>query len=94
MNNSNSDRENKIGRRSRSLDLLVLALDLLPSDGVALDVLVLGAHDRLAELAEPTLSPHGKQRRVKVRVVLSQVLLLARPGPTPQSQSFTSGRFE
>ena len=62
-----------------SLQLFVLALDLLTCDHVLLDVLVLRVDDDLAHLAEATVAPDGKQWRVEVWVILTQVLLLLVP---------------
>ena len=63
-----------------SLELLVLALDLLACHHVLLDVLVLGVDNDLTDLSEATVAADGEEGRVKVGVVLTQVLLLLGPG--------------
>ena len=53
------------------LYLSVLGLDLLASDRITLDVVVLSCNDQTTKLPEWTLPTHGKQRSVKVRVILT-----------------------
>ena len=74
-----------------SLQLLVLALDLLACHRVLPDVLVLGVDNDLTDLPEATVAANGEEGRVKVGVVLTQVLLLL--GPEGQRSRLTVRKY-
>ena len=61
------------------LYLFVLADDLLAGDWIMLDAVISSIHNKLAECTETAVTTDGKQRRVKERMILTEIIFTLRP---------------
>jgi len=72
------------------LYLFVLADDLLAGDWVVFRAVVSRVDDQLTERAEPTVAADCEQRRVKERMILTEVVFTLRPKQVHHFCGFTT----
>jgi len=61
------------------LYLFVLADDLLAGDWIMLDAVISSVHNELAERTETAVTTDSKQRSVKERMILTEIIFTLRP---------------